>query len=237
MSFLKDPDAYTRGSGAIASADYQNPRRAAERRYRLENSARIDRNRARYTYGERGGIGAIPLDRLGVRRGPQLQEGGNVESSPPSTPGPGQVGSGRLPTIRTPGGKGGGKVTPPPPLPLWQVRVPVFTGGGVSSTSTPAGGTVTPPRTRDPRDKTGAIKPRPPRTVVVTPTGGSTSSGGGGGGGAKAQPPVVPWTSPPPPVSTDAGDPIVAERKIPWLLIAAAGVGAYLLYKNRKESP
>lgn len=90
MSFLKDPDAYTRGSGAIASSDYKNPRRAAERRARLARTAQIDRARAGYTYGSRGGIGAVDSAKLGVTRAPTLVQGGNVES--PNAP---QVGSGQ----------------------------------------------------------------------------------------------------------------------------------------------
>lgn len=92
MSYQRDRDAYTRGSGAIAASDYGNARRARERRAKLARFEREDRMLSQFTMGARGGMGAIDQVKLGVTGRPTLSEGGNVES--PNRP---EVGSGRVP--------------------------------------------------------------------------------------------------------------------------------------------
>lgn len=69
MSYTRDKDAYTHGSGAIAASDYNNPRRARERRMRLQRTAQRDAMLAGLTYGARGGIsslGLIDANKLGA---------------------------------------------------------------------------------------------------------------------------------------------------------------------------
>lgn len=175
MSYSRDKDAYTRGPGAIAAADYGNARRAHERRMIQRRSGVRDRALAEYTLGPRGGIGAIPLPSAGgVRTG--IRTGGNVES-----PGGGlvpQVGSGRGGgSVTFPAGGGGGTSSTPNWLQTLKGMIPSgmlaqdFTPVATEPSRTTVGIVLCPDGTRRPLmpDGTNPCPPAPVPSTAETP--------------------------------------------------------------------
>lgn len=256
VSYERDKDAYTRGSGAIAASDYGNPRRAAERRQRLVRSAQIDAQRAGLTYGVRGGLGAAPAG--AVTRSSRTPTFDPSLSKDLTYTRDTQLGPKPLPPRKP--------VPPPPqrpgmPMPTGVVS-PTMKGAVPTRALAPTGtriqfpGTWVPttpavptklepgdpfafPVVRDP----GAIVTLTPvasptkKAVVSKPARGVVSTGGGGGGGGGSW---VPSPSPSAPLPTvDAGTPTVwieestpvaPPKKKPWWLLGVAAVaGAILL--------
>lgn len=96
MSYERDKDKYTRGVGAIAATDANNPRRFARRQARARALNQRDKYLAQYTYGQ-GGMG-LAIDATGkVGAGTY----GVVPPAPP-TPPPGST----RPTTKLYGGSG-----------------------------------------------------------------------------------------------------------------------------------
>lgn len=252
MSYGRDRDAYTRGAGAIAAADFGNARRAAARRAKVDRSAALDARRAELTYGPYGGLGRISGAKIGVP-GPALRAPSTIDVPPQSGPlGPRPV---TPPGGAGGGGRGGRSLVP---LKVGRYGLAVSPGQPAAEPGTnvgPSGATVglptIAPPSSSPGGRTGTdvpvtpvrgtSSPRPPTTVVV--------SGGGSGGpsGGKGSPLPLPTPAPllpsPTLVIDEIPDVMVAPTPTPTrsrsklLLIAALAGGAYLVLRNKKGRP
>lgn len=167
------------------------------------------------TYGARGGLGMTTGTGPVTYRADQLisgvVEGGNA---PPIKP-------------PIPGGGGGGT---PPPLP--KAPAPTATGKRftVAQVAQPQVRNIITdpayPGTAPPAYPLPLPLPPPGKTTTVTITTGGATTGTGGGNRVQTAPPPM---APVPEVD------ISSSKPTPWLLIALAAGGAYLLWRGRHD--
>lgn len=215
MGYMKDPDRYTRGPGAIAAID--GKRRFRRRVARSAASERRDRFLAGITYGAQGGLSGY--DSFGAIK--------DVED--PRDPVPDSGGSGKTPTTST---------RPP-------VFRPTYHPTTISRPPrVPPGGSPYPPPPRgvivDPAPKAPITG-----TSSGTVTAGSSSyggGGGGGGGGGTTYPPAGPDTYPVEPPDTGPGELEIPKSTAPAVnlktlaILGGAAAGIYLLFFHKKPS-
>lgn len=244
MSFERDPNARTRGVGAIAALDHVSSagrdraraqaRLLAIRDRRMANVVRSQplsgdfgfaRRRKRSGYDVLGAIKVATF--VGPTRRPVLDPGGVIEGEGKGSP----LGPRTGHTITPP--PGGGAPTPPTPIRVMTSQVPIVLDSKTSPT-VPSRKPI-----RHPRLPPKPPTPTTPSPVVLLPVPNVTlpypgSSGGGGGGGSSAPLPDV-----------DPADELVMGPAIPEssstmstgkkVAIAAGIAGAlFLLYENYK---
>lgn len=221
MSYTRDPDHYTRGVGAIASAD-RSSARARMRGLVARQTAARDRKLARLaSAGPRGGalgLGRMTSEQSGDEGGGQGGPGGGGAG------GGGGTGGGRgVKLVRIPGRSG---MTPPPVKPPGPKYV------GMPTRNTPPTVIVDPVRT----------PPPPPTRVGPSPS--QPTSGGGGGGGRPSIDVGLPVSTMPeavmeeeeiviaPPAASSTG----MSGGVKVALLVAAGIGAaYLAFKGSRS--
>jgi hypothetical protein len=236
MAYGRDPDAHTRGVGAIAARDNAHPQAARARRL-AKNRATVahDRMMRTITYGPRGGIsglGALNLTNVG---------GGRATVSTKPSKGlsfdvPGRVDpltGGMRPTAG--GGAGGGGTTPPIRRPTTTVPGRVTGGVFTIDTSVPP----LPPMVDPTSDITTGTTPPPPSRPAPRPSGPISVPAGGG----IVPPPTKAPTPLPEPEEVELPEvpegeaaPTVAGISTKTaMLVGAAALAAYFLLRKKRS--
>lgn len=250
MSYGRDPDAYTRGAGAVAAADRVNPRATAARAAGFARALAVrDRALSGLTYGERGGLGNVGLATKVVYkpRTRVLPPPRRVIIAPPTRTGS-SLTTTRLAVSRT-------------PVPAFTPITPPKINAGSFGPTAPPSATVRPPSipplilppgstVQYPGQETVVvglppppIQPAPPTRkiseLITKASGGRVTPAGGGGGTwsptlkQTAPVPAMPASVDLPDVESDAGAPGSEPSTKTIAFVGAAALAAYLLVRNR----
>lgn len=247
MAYERDHDAHHKTVGAIAARDDAMARRTRRRAVMQAGRTKVrDRQLAGMTYGARGGLLGMGLDRsiagtvarttiVSVGQPPRSPDGG-VNPPPLVLPGGGGAPTGTVsitgatgiapPLIRPQSPSPFSVIVASPLLPM-PGGVPVPTGVGVPAPNVSIPGSSTTPFV--------PTMPVPSPSSVGTPgqsgSGNGAAGADGSGGGTVLSPPTVTIT----PVSPvpDLPEPVAAAGGIPkWMLFAGAGLALYLLTRG-----
>jgi hypothetical protein len=236
MAYMRDPDAASRGVGAIASVDHSQPSARAQRVQMGRALARRDRAMARIAQGALGAVDKRPTTSSSSPRGAgdkrQTMGGAQATVSNGIANAGSNSGGGNVHVITR------GKNTNPTPIPTdrptnVQQRAP-------RPAKDPGAGT--PPGGGPPPGWPAGYPYPPPGWPPIAPTGGGSGTVGAGGSSLPTSPfPVSNQGGYPPlpqPTMPDAGLSVSGDDTMKLVMIAGgAALVAFLLFRSKETTP